>query len=46
MLPLYEAHRPREWSDVVGQGQAISKINVLRRRGLGGRAKRKRSRLT
>jgi len=38
MLPLYEAYRPREWSDVVGQDQAISKINVFRRRGLAGRA--------
>lgn len=36
MLPLYEAHRPKDWSDVVGQDEALRKIDVLRRRGLGG----------
>lgn len=35
---LFEQYRPTSWSDVVGQPKALAKINVLRRRGLSGRA--------
>ena len=38
MIPLFEQYRPRDWSDVVGQDKAISKVAALRRRGLAGRA--------
>lgn len=37
MQPLYEAYRPREWSDVVGQEKALKTIETLRKRGLAGR---------
>ena len=37
MQPLYEAYRPKDWSEVVGQSKAIARINTLRRRGLEGR---------
>lgn len=36
--PLYEAHRPRQWSDVVGQEKILDRIRLLAARGLGGRA--------
>ena len=36
--PLYEQSRPRTFSEVVGQDQAVRRIEVLRRRGLAGRA--------
>lgn len=35
---LYEEYRPGSWSDVVGQDKAIKKIEVIKRRGLGGKA--------
>lgn len=35
---LYEQHRPRQWQDVVGQDKTLRKIEVLRKRGLAGRA--------
>ena len=38
MPALFEEYRPDDWGDVVGQGKVLSKINVLRNRGLGGRA--------
>lgn len=37
-MQLTEQYRPRRWEDVVGQDKAVSKIQALRRRGLGGRA--------
>lgn len=37
-LPLYEQYRPRSFKDVVGQDKAIAKIQVVARRGFGGRA--------
>ena len=36
-LPLYEKFRPTCWDEVVGQSVAMKKIEVLRKRGLGGR---------
>lgn len=36
--PLYEQYRPQTWDDVIGQDKAIAKINLLKARGLGGRA--------
>jgi DNA polymerase III gamma/tau subunit len=38
MNQLFEQYRPRVWSDVVGQDKALRKIEILRRRGLAGRA--------
>jgi replication-associated recombination protein RarA len=35
---LYEQYRPADWSEVVGQDKALSKLATLRKRGLGGRA--------
>lgn len=37
-MTLFERYRPRQWSDVVGQGKALSQIDLLRNRGLSGRA--------
>ena len=37
-MQLHEQFRPTDWSDVVGQSKALRKIDVLRKRGLGGRA--------
>jgi len=37
-LPLYEQYRPRSFSDVVGQNNAITKIQTVARRGFGGHA--------
>jgi DNA polymerase III subunit gamma/tau len=37
-MQLHEQHRPRSWSDVVGQDKMIAKIDWLRNRGLAGRA--------
>jgi len=37
-MQLHEQHRPRNWSDVVGQDKAVAKIEGLRKRGLAGRA--------
>lgn len=36
--PLFEQYRPQTWSDVVGQDKALKTIEILRNRGLGGRA--------
>jgi len=36
--PLYEAYRPRSWCEVVGQDKIVSRIELLKARGLGGRA--------
>jgi replication-associated recombination protein RarA len=37
--PLYEQWRPREWSDVVGQDKAVSKLRAVEQRsGFGGKA--------
>ena len=38
MQPLHEQYRPTAWTDVVGQDKAISKVKMLAKRGLGGRA--------
>ena len=38
MIPLHEQYRPQRWTDVVGQGKAIAKIETVGRRGLSGRA--------
>jgi replication-associated recombination protein RarA len=32
MQPLYEAYRPRQWSDVVGQSKVIAKLDRFRKR--------------
>lgn len=37
-MRLSEQYRPRQWSEVVGQGKALEAIDRLRKRGLGGRA--------
>jgi replication-associated recombination protein RarA len=37
--PLYEQHRPQDWSEVVGQDKAIAKLQAISARsGFGGRA--------
>ena len=38
MKPLHEQCRPTTWDDVVGQDKVLAKLDVLRRRGLAGRA--------
>ncbi len=35
---LYEQYRPTQWADVVGQTKILKRIEVLRNRGLSGRA--------
>ena len=35
---LFEQYRPKSWAEVVGQEKALAKIELLRKRGLGGRA--------
>ncbi len=37
-MQLHEQHRPRTWSDVIGQDKAVRTIQALVRRGIGGRA--------
>lgn len=37
-MQLHEQYRPAEWSEVVGQGKVLKRIDALRKRGLGGRA--------
>lgn len=36
--PLFEAYRPRSWSEFIGHEKAVGRVEVLRKRGLGGRA--------
>ena len=36
--PLFEQYRPGIWAEVVGQDKAVQKIQILKARGLGGRA--------
>jgi hypothetical protein len=36
--PLYETYRPKQWSEVVGQDKVIKQIDLMRKRGLSGRA--------
>jgi replication-associated recombination protein RarA len=38
MQALYEQYRPKTWAEVVAQDEVLKKIEVLRRRGLAGRA--------
>lgn len=38
MQPLHEQYRPQTWADVVGQDAALRQIEIVRRRGLSGRA--------
>jgi DNA polymerase-3 subunit gamma/tau len=37
-VQLHEQYRPQSWSEVVGQPEVIRRIDVLKARGLGGRA--------
>ncbi|MFO0898986.1 MAG: AAA family ATPase [Pirellulales bacterium] len=37
-MQLHEEYRPQSWADVVGQDKALAKIELLRKRGLAGRA--------
>ena len=38
-LPLHEKYRPREWSEVIGQDDALQKLSVIRdRSGLAGKS--------
>lgn len=37
-MQLCEQHRPRHFEDVIGQPKIIKRLDILRRRGLGGRA--------
>lgn len=37
-MQLSEQYRPRTWTEVIGQDAALQKIDLLRPRGLGGRA--------
>ena len=37
-MQLHEQYRPKDFSEVVGQDKAITKIRGLAKRGLGGRA--------
>ena len=36
-MRLFEQYRPQSWPELIGQERAIAKIDILRRRGLGGR---------
>ncbi len=38
MKQLYEQYRPKNFSEVIGQDKAVKKINLLLKRGIGGRA--------
>lgn len=38
MTSLYEQYRPRTWAEVAGQDKTLQRLDVLRRRGLSGRA--------
>lgn len=38
MAALYETYRPGQWSEVIGQEKTLTKLDLLRKRGLGGRA--------
>lgn len=37
-MQLHEQYRPQSWSDLVGQDNAVKRIQSLQRRGFGGRA--------
>ena len=37
-MQLYEQHRPRTWTDVIGQEKAVRKAQTILKRGWGGRA--------
>jgi len=37
-IPLFEQYRPKHFDEVIGQEKAINKINIIKRRGLGGKA--------
>lgn len=37
-MQLHEQYRPKEWNEVVGQDKVLAKLDVLRKRGLAGRA--------
>jgi replication-associated recombination protein RarA len=37
-MQLTEKYRPQKWADVAGQDKALSKCQLLIKRGLGGRA--------
>ncbi len=38
MQQLHEQYRPTSWSEVIGQGKVLAKLDALRRRGLCGRS--------
>jgi replication-associated recombination protein RarA len=38
MKPLYEECRPRTWEEFIGQPKIVERLNILRQRGLSGRA--------
>ena len=38
MAQLFEQYRPQSWHEVVGQDEALQRINTIRQRGLSGRA--------
>ncbi len=37
-MQLHEQYRPKTWTELVGQGKALKRIEALRKRGLAGRA--------
>ena len=37
-MNLAEQYRPQSWADVIGQDKALTRVEALRKRGLGGRA--------
>lgn len=38
MKPLYEQFRPQSWSEIVGQDKAVSRLQAMISRGIGGRS--------
>ena len=38
MIQLHEQHRPTSWADLIGQDKIAAKVDLLRKRGLAGRA--------
>ena len=38
MTQLYEQYRPTSWSEVVGQDKALKQLDIVRQRGIAGRA--------
>lgn len=38
MAPLFEQYRPTSWGEVVGQDKALKQLDIIRQRGIAGRA--------